>query len=206
MNKIFTKMSFAAVFLSGLLAFIAADLVTSRKASSLAMSYEEGGKCTTRGKDGTIDTTTDPGHAWCCTKPGGGGDCSECGTIFADCGDKEVGKEAGAVVTGVVVVRPDQSQLACHRTLANGRVMLSSCIPIAELQSLAEVKDQLDEASATITAPVLTTGRIDAAMPVGKSVCGDELKCSPSEERKCGLVGNKTYRCDCFPKKSSKIR
>jgi hypothetical protein len=42
-----------------------------------------GGACrisggTNTGKGGTYDTTSDPGHVWCCTRPNGGGSCTEC--------------------------------------------------------------------------------------------------------------------------------
>lgn len=44
----------------------------------------EGGACKitsgpNAGKSGTYDTTTDPGHTWCCTGAGGAGSCTECG-------------------------------------------------------------------------------------------------------------------------------
>ena len=46
-------------------------------------NVKEGGGCKINGgvnggKTGTYDTTTDPGHTWCCTKVNGGGDCTEC--------------------------------------------------------------------------------------------------------------------------------
>jgi hypothetical protein len=31
------------------------------------------------GKTGTYDTTSEPGHTWCCTGLAGTGDCTECG-------------------------------------------------------------------------------------------------------------------------------
>jgi hypothetical protein len=43
----------------------------------------EGGACKitsgpNAGKTGTYDTTSDPGHTWCCTGANGSGSCTEC--------------------------------------------------------------------------------------------------------------------------------
>jgi len=67
----------------------AADDGEETEASSASLrigplrNVQEGGACKivsgpNAGKTGTYDTTTDPGHVWCCTQPGGGGDCTEC--------------------------------------------------------------------------------------------------------------------------------
>jgi len=65
----------------------------------------EGGSCKINsgpnaGKSGTYDTTTDPGHTWCCTGAGGAGDCTECGGTPNKCSSALVKKSVGGIAPG----------------------------------------------------------------------------------------------------------
>ncbi len=61
----------------------ASSAESSLRMNNTGTTPTEGGGCKitsgpNSGQTGTYDTTSDPGHVWCCTKPNGGGSCTEC--------------------------------------------------------------------------------------------------------------------------------
>ena len=59
-----------------LAAFVLMTLFPSQSSAANACRINSG---LNAGKTGTYDTTSEPGHTWCCTGSGGTGDCTECG-------------------------------------------------------------------------------------------------------------------------------